>query len=218
MNTNNIILFDFETGSIDPHTCEVTQIAAQVYDPRSLSPIDGATFVTYVKPDDFDNLDPKSLEMTNITVEMLEKAPDLKSTFKEFTDFIKKYKNGKSQFDSPIAAGHNIINFDLIIFKRLCQKFKMNKKNSDENTFFNKRFVLDTINILFLWFENNPEFERYNLDYTREFTGAARNTKYGRAHDALNDIIYNGDLLMKFLKLHRNVAPKIKFRDSMCGG
>jgi hypothetical protein len=34
------------------------------------------------------------------------------------------------------------------------------------------------------------------------------------AHDALTDVIQTSDVILHFLKLHRNIFPKIKFKDA----
>ena len=36
MNNSTIVVFDFETGSVKPESCEVIQVAAMALHPRSL--------------------------------------------------------------------------------------------------------------------------------------------------------------------------------------
>ena len=66
------------------------------------------------------------------------------------------------------------------------------------------------MNLIFYWFENNPELKNYTLDSLREYFGI---DKTG-AHDALKDVKDTASIMIRFLKLHRNLSGKVKFRNS----
>ena len=44
----------------------------------------------------------------------------------------------------------------------------------------------------------------------RDYFGMSKDN----AHDALGDVLDCAEILIRFLRLHRNMASKIKFRDS----
>ena len=66
------------------------------------------------------------------------------------------------------------------------------------------------MNIAWLWFESVPDIKSLTLDSLRDYLGI---DKTG-AHDALKDVRDCADILVRFLRLHRSLAAKIKFRDS----
>ena len=66
------------------------------------------------------------------------------------------------------------------------------------------------MNLIFYWFEGNNELKNYKMDNLREYFGMDKDG----AHDALKDVQDTAGLLIRFLKLHRNVAQKVSFRDS----
>jgi len=69
---------------------------------------------------------------------------------------------------------------------------------------------LDIMNLIFYWFEHNNDLKNYALDNMRDYFGI---DKEG-GHDALKDVKDCAEILIRFLKLHRNLAQKIKFRNS----
>ena len=50
MNYRDIIVFDFETGGANPHTCQPTQIAAVAIHARKLEIQPGGTFNSEIRP------------------------------------------------------------------------------------------------------------------------------------------------------------------------
>jgi DNA polymerase III epsilon subunit-like protein len=115
----------------------------------------------------------------------------------------------KSQFSAPIAAGYNINRFDLVIVDRLSNKYKNTNKEGKTDLFY-PRDVMDVINLVFYWFENNEEIKSLSLDTLREYFGISKDG----AHDALKDVMDTANIMIRFLKLHRNLSAKIKFKDA----
>ena len=66
------------------------------------------------------------------------------------------------------------------------------------------------MNVIFYWFEGNNELKNYTLDNVREYFGIS---KVG-AHDALKDVRDTAEIVIRFLRLHRNLSLKIKFKES----
>ena len=209
MNNSTIVVFDFETGSVKPETCEVIQVAAMALHPRSL--VQMGQFSSLIKPRDFSKLEKEALAINKKTVEELEQAPELSVVWKSFTSFIKKYnpKPGNTFF-APIAAGKNIRHFDMIIINRLAKEFGDCDKYGKQNL-FNKRSVFDLDDFIFYWFDNNNELRDHKMDTIREYFGMASEN----AHDALVDVEQTATLLKNFIQLHRRVASKVNFKNSL---
>jgi DNA polymerase III epsilon subunit-like protein len=66
------------------------------------------------------------------------------------------------------------------------------------------------MNVVFYWFENSNELKNYTLDNLREYLGISKEG----AHDALKDVQDTANILIRFMKLHRNIAKKVKFKGS----
>jgi DNA polymerase III epsilon subunit-like protein len=209
MKNNTIIVFDFETGSLDINKCEVIQVAAMAIDRKNLEPIPNAVFESLIKPRDFNNLQDEALAINKKTREELKQAPNIEVVWKKFIDFLAMFNVGKSQFTAPIPAGKNIRYFDMPIFERICNELKYVDKNGNQ-TWFNKRKMYDLDEIMLLWFENSTDLPNMKMDTIRDYFGMSK----AGAHDALVDVKQTTDLITHFLKLHRSIYPKIKFKDS----
>jgi DNA polymerase III epsilon subunit-like protein len=84
----------------------------------------------------------------------------------------------------------------------------VNKENRSD--IFYPRDVIDIMNLVFYWFEGNNELKNYTLDNLRDYLGL---DKEG-AHDALKDVKDTASILIRFLRLHRNISNKVKFRSA----
>ena len=139
--------------------------------------------------------------------------PKQEIAWKMFVDYLDKYHSRsskkKSQFSAPIAAGYNIYRFDLPIIQRLSKKYKNTNKEGSSNIFF-PRDVIDMINLVFYWFSHNNELKSYTLDSVRDYMGISKDG----AHDAIKDVKDTAEIMIRFLKLHRNLSEKIKFKGS----
>ena len=66
------------------------------------------------------------------------------------------------------------------------------------------------MNLMFYWFEQNNDIKSYTLDTVRDYFGIPKEG----AHDALKDVKDTADIIIRFMKLHRNLSKKIKFKGS----
>lgn len=225
INYNKICVFDFETDGSDPKICSPVQIAAVIIDPIKLEIIPNSEFNINFKPEVLEQDD-----QYNYTTDILDFHAKVKGCAKEevlqewknypkqqqswnmFINYLDKYhsrSSKKSQFSAPIAAGYNINRFDLKIIDRLSNKYgNVNKENTSD--IFYPRDVIDVMNLVFYWFEHNADLKSYTLDSLREYFGI---DKFG-AHDAIKDVKDTAEIMIRFMKLHRNIATKVKFKDS----
>lgn len=231
MKRNNICVFDFETDGSDPNVCSPVQLSAVIVDTQRLEIIDGSEFNAFIKPERIENskANPdiaiysdsdilewhgkiKGVDKTEIFNQWTS-YPDQKHSWQQFISYLEKYHIGnqknKSQFSAPIACGYNIIRFDLKIIQRLSQKY--GNVNKEQNTnIFNPRDTIDLMNLAWLWFENNKDVKSLSLDNLRDYLGIDKTN----AHDAIKDVKDCAEILIRFLKLHRRLANKIKFENS----
>lgn len=215
-----------ETDGAKPDKCSPVQIAAIMIDPNRLEIIKDSEFNITLKPSalednkDYDYSDSDVLDFhakvqgcsKENVLDKWRDYPKQEMGWKNFVSYLDMYhtrSERKSCFTAPIAAGYNINGFDLKIVERLSAKYKNVNKEGRSNLFF-PRDVIDVMNLIFYWFEGNNELKNYKMDHLREYFGMAKDG----AHDALKDVEDTAELLIRFLKLHRNIAQKVSFRDS----
>jgi len=225
-NLQKICVFDLETDGANPDICSPVQIAAVIIDPYKLEVIKDSEFNISLKPqaiednpeyiyDDSDVLDfhakVRGCDKTKI-LEDWRSFQKQDSGWKMFVSYLEKYhirSDKKSCFTAPIAAGYNINRFDLRIIDRLSVKYN-NVNKEGRTSLFYPRDVIDLMNVIFYWFEGNNELKNYTLDNVREYLGLGNSG----SHDALNDVRATADIMMRFMKLHRNLSNKVKFRNA----
>jgi DNA polymerase III epsilon subunit-like protein len=225
INYNKICVFDFETDGSDPTLCSPVQIAAVMIDPISLEIIDGSEFNINFKPEVLENNNDYKYETDILDFHAKVKGcskddilkdwytyPKQEHSWNMFVNYLDKYhtrSSKKSQFSAPIAAGYNINRFDLTIIDRLSNKYGNLNKEKRTDLFF-PRDVIDAMNLMFYWFEHNSDLKSYTLDTVRDYFGIS---KIG-AHDALKDVKDTAAIIIRFMKLHRNLGQKIKFKQA----
>jgi len=223
INFNKICVYDFETDSANPKSCNPVQLAAVMVNPRTLELIHDSEFNTMMRPLDFDEPDyfdknKSTIEWhakirkcnTDDIMELWDKAPQQKEAFGTFTNYLLKYHTRtqrKNKFSAPVKAGYNIVRFDNIIIDRLAESYG-NTDDRGEADIFHPRDQFDGMMMAYNWWENTEEPKKLNMDAVRDFLGMSGDN----AHDALQDVRDTAKLITRFLKLHRKYAPLIKFK------
>jgi len=225
INYNKLCIFDFETDGVDPRVCSPVQMAAVIVDPIKLEILPNSEFNIFFKPDTLAK-DDNYVYTTDILefhakvrgckkediLKEWKQYPSQEQSWNMFTNYLELYHSRtskKSQFSAPIAAGYNINRFDLHIVDRLSNKYGNTNKEGRSDIFF-PRDVVDIMNLVFYWFEHNGDLKNYTLDSLRDYFGISKDG----AHDALKDVKDCANILIRFMKLHRNLGQKIKFKDS----
>lgn len=224
----NIVVFDFETTGTNPYECDPVQVAATVIDPRTLTFMDDSEFNIMMRPPALDDTDIKEYmesddelletirwhannqgKTPEEVVQLWKDAPSQIEAWKQFLTYIDKYNwKGKPWF-SPIPGGMNIRDFDLHIYDRLNVKYGIDKGP------FWPRDRVDLLDFCFYWFEDlNEPPSNYKMDTLREWFGLPSTN----AHDALQDVKDCGRMIVKFMRLHRAVAKKVKFQEGFKNG
>ena len=225
-NLQKICVFDFETDGVNPDICSPVQLAAIIVDPIKLEIVPDSKFNINLKPElldknpshdysDSDVLDfhSKVKGVAKETVlETWKQFPGQEQGWRAFVSYLEMYhtrSEKKSCFTAPIAAGYNIHRFDLRIIDRLSSRYN-NLNKEGRSSLFYPRDTIDIMNLVFYWFENNRDLKNYTLDSLREYLGISKEG----AHDALKDVEDTANIMIRFLKLHRRTANKVKFKGS----
>ena len=221
MANRDFIIFDFETGSRNPHRTQPTQIAALALDGRNLA-VKGQ-FNSEIQPifDDekaialgLDPVEDEALKITNKTRDQLAEAPSIKSVWAKFTKFVLQYNWKGDAFFNPIPVGFNIIGFDLIIVDRLCREYGPYDNERKQQKLFSKVYKIDIMDNIFTWTESDPSVRSISMDSLRERMGLSSNG----AHDALQDVKDEANIFIKLLKTHRAVYQNLNFDKAFANG
>ncbi len=222
---NKICVFDLETDGSDPSICSPVQIAAIMVDPIKLEIVNDSAFNLMIKPEKLEE-DPDFKYDSDILsfhakvrgcdhndiLQTWSSSIGQKQGWNMFISYLEKYHSRstkKSQFSAPIAAGYNIHRFDLKIVNRLSIKYG-NINSEKQSNLFQPRDVLDIMNLAYYWFKNIDDIQSLALDNIRDYLGISKEN----AHDALKDVNDCAQILIRFLKLHKNLASKVQFKGS----
>ena len=181
-------------------------------DPGSLQRIEGAEFESLMRPSSPDALEEGAVAVHKKTCDILKDAPHPEEVWSRFSTWMGNYYCGnRSEFNAPIAAGHNILGFDLPIATRYCMKYgptRTEKNGEVVPRLFQSRVQYDTMQLLNVWWEGQAEPGRVGLDFLRKYFDMPVPTDRD-AHDALRDVYDTAAILAKLLKLHRRIAPTV---------
>ena len=222
MDNRYICVFDYETGGKDKNTCEITQIGACIIDRWNLEIID--TFNSLAKPLDFDAIEDEALKITGLTKDILSKAPSIKIVWPNFVEWVSKHnksKNSNNSFMAPIAAGYNIVNYDLPITERYCQMYGPWDDKWKQQKVFNPIHKIDIMDHMWFWTENTPEVKSLKLTSVCEWMGFSE-AEIENAHDALQDVKNTAKILIRLIKMQRGLTsinpetgrPRLQMKDA----
>ena len=219
MNKNFYLVFDFETDSVDPLTCNAVELAAIPVEPRTLEMLTDESFSVSIKPEGIDDeayFTKERLETIKWHAKCRNTTPEQiienwkaglnpKTAWENFVQYCKQYNIKRTRNEywvEPIPVGFNIVNFDLIIAARMNEQFKTKFP-------FSSVKKVDIMDLLFVWFENLGEPSRIKMDVLRPFFSLSSE---GTAHEALSDVIDEAKIFIKFLKFHRKQSSIKKFK------
>lgn len=225
---NNIIIYDYETGSRDEFTTEPLEISAVCADINTLelkTDVEGKVLVfsTLVRPTDWSLVEDGALKKNNITRNMLEAkddegnfvVPDQEFAFRQFAGFCRQFARNDRKWEQPYAAGFNVHKFDNVISKRLCKRYDYVDKDGD-NLLFHPFHTFDLMDILRMYFAWGDDLAAYNLDAVRDFFGI---DKTG-SHRAEKDVTDTWMIMKRYLNYFKASAHKMlpKFKGAFSEG
>lgn len=201
-DSRNICVFDFETGGRDPHTCEIVQIGAVVINRNSLKIQD--EFKTLMRPNNFDALEDKAMQVHGITREQLEAAPTEQTAFPIFARWIQKFntRKDKNSFGAPIPCGWGIDGFDMPIIARYCKQHGFWDNKWNNQSLLNPIFTFDCMKHVWFWLRANADTpENIKLGTVLEYMGVPKDEIASGAHDALWDVKWTAQVAIKLLRV-----------------
>lgn len=230
---------DFETTGQDPHFAQPTQLASVMIDARKLTICDNGIFNSYcnIVPDDkvdahnLRPVQPEALIKSNITLEQIQSSPPLKTVWKNYINWMKFHNPSNDKWNAPIFCGQNI-EYDQIIMGRIqnghlgglyaLTEKPPSKKNMGPDykpalfkepwkfgghNIFHPVYKVDLLQLSLLWWESNKNPSKLNQDAIKEFLGLPKDG----AHNALADCLYTAEILVRFIKLTRQVSEETEF-------
>lgn len=203
----NYIVYDLETGGLSSETNAITEVAFIAIDGETLE--ETGRYTTFVQPYGDLGYDQRALDITGVTMDMINSGKEAKLVVKEIIDFISG--QGKGRGKKPILCGHNIIAFDNKFMSRL---FKEHRKDFDK--IHNTAQYIDS-----MWWSRmkSPIDED---DHGKHALPAACNRagiELTDGHRAMTDTASNALLVISYLKSLRGaggaavVAPKHEYRE-----
>ncbi len=210
------MVYDWETTSKNRNSCQPTQLAAVMIDPRKLEIVKGSKFNSLIRPE-FDEekckelgVDPPTdevLKLTHKTREELQKAPDLKHVWGGFVEYSKKYSRTSKIWDAPVRAGFNILGYDNPIMDRVAKMYGPYDEEYECQKAFHPIHNIDLMNFIWVLTENIKvnATNSISMDNMRPWFGMAKDG----SHDALNDVIDCAELIIRIIKLNRKLTTGI---------
>ncbi len=211
MRLNTIMVVDAETTGLDVHDekTHMVQVACLGLDPATFETIPGSEFCEYLRPPDFSQLSDRAMGVNQIPLDTLARAPEPEIVMQKFVQHVRAYNpKGKSQWTAPHAAGKNIRNFDLPLLNRYFKKTKGATDSKGVPNVFDSHIQFDLDDDVIRWLVLTGRVESYSMDNLRLYFGLPKPNR----HDALDDVRDEARLLVSFLRIYVQAAPKIEFR------
>lgn len=237
MAIRNFIVFrDWEAAGQNRFKTQPTQLAAVMIDVPRLTVVEDSLFESMIQPiwDDeeaekqgLQPVDWEAIKISGFTKEQLEAAPSVKFVWENYLDYLSNYNlKGKTggKWDAPGVAGFNNIGFDDFIDRRLCETYGPKLDEWGAWTHYHPFHNYDVQQMVSSIFNNTriSPTNSISMDAIREYMGY----KKDGAHNARVDVLQGADLLVRFLKLYRNLVngnldlpkgKKIKFKGCVGG-
>lgn len=209
MNFCDIAIHDLETGSRNPETTQILQIACVILDNRTLQIKENGIFQSLVRPIEDENeleklglakVEQEALDVNNLKIEDLRKAPELKFVLERFTAFLDIFNVKKDPWFAPIRCGFNNNGFDNKIIDRDFKRFGFWDKEKGKIKHFHPAKNIDVWEMLYPWFENiKMERNSTSMDSLRQYFGMSKEG----AHNALVDVYDTAEIYARFMKMYR---------------
>ena len=175
---NKYFWFDCETTGTDPRVNEIIQIAGQVV----IDNIIVDEFNIKMRPNKWDSVEAKALEVNGITVEELKEYPDRKIGYTKILNLLDKHINKFDKTDKMVPSGYNV-GFDIDF---LLEEFRKNKNNFLFSYLHGAKFDVLVMALMLEIKEKRQIFiPNRKLTTVAEVLGCP----FEDAHDAMADIV-----------------------------
>lgn len=202
------VVTDWETGGFDPKGNAVTEFAAIAINGDTLEEI--ARYEAMIAPYDDELLyDPKALEVTKISMSMIQSGIPFKTFMKEKKAFLKKVAIHTGAKYKPIMVGHNIV-FDIGFTQQVFKKdgSKVQDYYACQEDYFGNHYpkYLDTLNLAYLRWGNDETMISHKLTDCVHKIGE----EIVDAHRAMNDVEATTTLFVDMIKKIRNQGNAVE--------
>lgn len=202
-----IAFFDVETTSLNPCIGEITELSMIIDEGETRKNL-GKISLKF-RPTKWDNIDPKSLEVTGKTIEELEKYPDRDESFVKLITFLDEHINKYDRDDKVYLIAHNLW-FDHGFTRQLFDTY--NEMYPDAKHYFYSYFHIEGFDTMafMTYFKILLGREYQNMQLSTLCEALNINVDESTLHSALTDVLllrklfYKSDAIMeKFLKKHK---------------
>lgn len=217
INNKVFIVYDFETGSLNPHKTQPLELAAMAICPRTLEIIPDSLFHSRIKPlsdtqadkKGLDRITKEALDKNKLDLNELKNWPNEKAVWNNFCQYTYQWNPKKDSWNSLISVGFNINRFDRHIIDRLAKEYGPWDDKKDWQKIFNPIQSIDLKDILWCINENNPEIEFNNMDEVRKWL---QMPVTGLEHRADQDVKDMSQVFCRIQKFIRYWASKTTFK------
>lgn len=206
---NSIVIFDFETGGLDPNKNPLMEVAMLAVDGVELQEL--VRYDNLIKPYD-NNLhyDPKALNITGLTKELCEKEGErLAQVAEDMYKFFEEANLHNSKTAKPILVAHNG-DFDRKWLQDIGRRANLDWSkvlDGEEDAWGNfQPHVLDSIDWAKQCFaEITENTTKFKLSHLCEKIGI----DYVDAHRAMNDVVALADVMRYFIARLRSGSNQV---------
>lgn len=154
---------------------------------RNLKVLD--KFFCQMRPENMDAIEDGALQVTGLTREQIAGFPETKLVWPTFVEWVNSYNKNNTVYTAPIPCGYNIVNYDMVLTRRYCKKYKTAwDETRNDQKIFSQVYRVDLLDHIWMYFENLPkgEIPKLKFDAVREYMGFSEESK-SKAHNALAD-------------------------------
>lgn len=208
----NYIVFDVETGDLEPEKAPMTQIALVVINGKTLEEL--CRYSTFIKPYGKElglTYQKAALDYTGITMAQIESGKPIKEVVQDLIEICKTAREQNTHVAyKPLFVGHNV-KFDRKFLKwafTYCKE-DLYKHVQEDDYFCTMRLSQAK------YFPEGPE-----LKYTLEASCERNEIELLDGHDAINDTLATKELFISFIRALREntgsveTSQEIRFRDN----
>lgn len=205
MKYKNFIVFDFETGGVDPRKNAAVEIALQVVDGNTLEFKE--KYQSLIKPFSNDLIYTEgAVKVHGITVDQLNReGKEIQTVVKEVSDFITRNTPHTGPKWKPVLVGHNV-QFDIGFFMQifLFCKQDVSKILSTTIDIYGTPSLsyIDTQELTAQAYGHDEKLTSWKLGVICEYLGIELND----AHRAMNDTISTAELFRFYTKRLRRTS------------
>jgi len=207
-NKRVYVICDTETTGFMGTGAEIVEIAAKALNPWDFSDHHAGTFHCYIKPQRPEKASAKALEVIGDVWAKAnsDEALHPKVAYQKMVDYFNACNPNKSVFESPIFVGHNSKGFDMPFITASLMEYGIIKDPKDTPW---SMFSLDTMDMMIMLWESDPDVHRFKLDNLLEIMAMGRKAK---THGALEDVELTAKAFVRLMTFFRACRKSMRLQ------